>query len=133
MKVELLATLFYARHVSEEVFHPSAADLTLPRVLAALADPARLATVRTLARVGESPCGQISRDAGLVVSKSTMSHHLRILREAGIIASRVEGSRRMLTLRTRDLDSRFPGLLDAILRADPDEWPQAVRAASAVP
>jgi DNA-binding transcriptional ArsR family regulator len=118
MKVELLATLFYARTVSEEVFHPPAADLRLPKVLAALADPARLATVRTLARVGESPCGQIQHDAGLVVSKSTMSHHLRILREAGIIASRVQGSRRILTLRTADLESRFPGLLDAVLRAE---------------
>lgn len=118
MKVELLATLFYARSVSEEVFHPSVADLRLPKVLAALADPARLATVRTLARVGESPCGQIQHDAGLVVSKSTMSHHLRILREAGVIASRVQGSRRMLTLRTDDLESRFPGLLDAVLRAE---------------
>lgn len=104
--------------VSEEVFHPPVADLRLPKVLAALADPARLATVRTLARVGEAPCGRISRDAGLLVSKSTMSHHLRILREAGIIACRIEGARRMLTLRRDDLDSRFPGLLDAVLRAE---------------
>lgn len=104
--------------MSEEVFHPAVADLRLPKVLAALADPARLATVRTLARVGESACGRIQHDAALVVSKSTMSHHLRILREAGIIASRVQGSRRMLTLRRDDLESRFPGLLDAVLRAE---------------
>jgi DNA-binding transcriptional ArsR family regulator len=118
MRVELSATLIYARPVSEEVFHPPADELRLPKVLAALADPARLATVRTLARVGESSCGRISRDAGLLVSKSTMSHHVRILREAGIIASRVQGSRRLLTLRRDDLESRFPGLLDAVLRAE---------------
>lgn len=87
----------------------------MPKVLAALADPARLATVRTLARVGESCCGQIQLDAGLEVSKSTMSHHLRILREAGITHSRVEGARRMLTLRRDDLNARFPGLLDAVI------------------
>lgn len=104
--------------MSEEVFHPPAAELSLPKVLAALADPARLATVRALARVGECCCGQISRDAGLAVSKSTMSHHLRILREAGITYSRVEGARRMLTLRRDDLDARFPGLLDAVLTPD---------------
>jgi DNA-binding transcriptional ArsR family regulator len=116
--VELAATLIYARLVSEEVFHPAVEELTLPKVLAALADPARLATVQTLARVGESACGQIQHDAGLVVSKSTMSHHLRILREAGITYSRVQGARRMLTLRREDLDARFPGLLDAVLHSE---------------
>jgi DNA-binding transcriptional ArsR family regulator len=104
--------------VSEEVFHPRVEELSLPKVLAALADPARLATVQTLARVGESACGQIQHDAGLEVSKSTMSHHLRILREAGITYSRVQGSRRMLTLRQEDLDARFPGLLGAVLHSE---------------
>jgi DNA-binding transcriptional ArsR family regulator len=104
--------------VSEEVIHPEADELSLPKVLAALADPARLATVRMLARVGESACGQIQHDAGLEVSKSTMSHHLRILREAGITHSRVQGARRMLTLRREDLDARFPGLLDAVLQPE---------------
>jgi DNA-binding transcriptional ArsR family regulator len=116
--VELAATLIYARQVSDEVFHPPAEELSLPRVLAALADPARLATVQTLAKVGESACGQIQHDAGLEVSKSTMSHHLRILREAGITHSRVQGARRMLSLRREDLDSRFPGLLDAVLHSE---------------
>jgi DNA-binding transcriptional ArsR family regulator len=104
--------------VSEDVIHPPAEELSLPKVLAALADPARLATVRTLARVGESACKQIQHDAGLEVSKSTMSHHLRILREAGITRSRVQGARRLLTLRRDDLDARFPGLLDAVLHAE---------------
>lgn len=108
----------YARFVSDEVFHPPVEELTLPKVLAALADPARLATVRTLARVGESACGRIQHDAGLEVSKSTMSHHLRILREAGITHSRVQGARRLLTLRRDDLDRRFPGLLDAVLQPE---------------
>jgi DNA-binding transcriptional ArsR family regulator len=100
--------------VNEEALHPPVEELSLPKVLAALADPARLATVQTLSKVGESACGQIQHDAGLEVCKSTMSHHLRILREAGITYSRVQGARRMLTLRRDDLDSRFPGLLDAV-------------------
>jgi DNA-binding transcriptional ArsR family regulator len=104
--------------VSEEVVHPPVDELSLPKVLAALADPARLATVRMLAQVGESACGQVQHDAGLEVSKSTMSHHLRILREAGITYSRVQGARRLLTLRRDDLDARFPGLLDAVLRSE---------------
>lgn len=106
------------RHGGEDVVHPSAEELSLPRVLAALADPARLATVRTLAHVGESACGQIQHDAGLEVSKSTMSHHIRILREAGIVHSRVQGARRILTLRREDLDAAFPGLLGAVLQEE---------------
>ncbi|HEY0537596.1 MAG TPA: helix-turn-helix domain-containing protein [Actinoallomurus sp.] len=104
--------------MSDDVVHPHVDELSLPKVLAALADPARLATVRMLAQVGESACGQIQHDAGLEVSKSTMSHHVRILREAGITHSRVQGARRLLTLRREDLDARFPGLLDAVLRPE---------------
>lgn len=116
--VEQLGFCSMLGSVSDEVFHPPAEELRLSRVLAALADPARLATVRTLAHVGESACGRIQHDAGLEVSKSTMSHHLRILREAGITYSRVQGARRLLTLRRDDLDARFPGLLDAVLRSE---------------
>jgi len=101
--------------VNEEATLPPVEELSLTKVLAALADPARLATVRTLAHVGESSCNQIRHDAGLEVSKSTMSHHLRILREAGLTQSRVQGTRRLLTLRRDDLDARFPGLLEAVL------------------
>jgi DNA-binding transcriptional ArsR family regulator len=104
--------------VNDEVIHPPVEELSMPKVLAALADPVRLAAVRSLARVGESACGQIQHDAGLEVSKSTMSHHLRILREAGIISTRFQGARRLLTLRRDDLDARFPGLLDAVLQPE---------------
>jgi DNA-binding transcriptional ArsR family regulator len=103
--------------VNEDVFHPALAELTLPKVLAALADPARLATVRALALKGESTCSQVQIDAGLDLSKSTMSHHLRILREAGITRTRLQGASRKLTLRNDALDARFPGLLDAVLGA----------------
>ena len=71
----------------DDVVEPPAADMVLPRVLAALADPQRLASVRFLARNGESWCGQVMEEAGLALSKSTFSHHLRILREAGLISA----------------------------------------------
>ena len=51
----------------------------------------------------------------LPVSKSTASHHYKVLREAGLIEARVEGTRRYYTLRTDDLEARFPGLLDSVL------------------
>ena len=102
----------------DDVIEPAAADFRLPRVLAALADPHRLATVRFVARNGESWCSQVMQEAGLPMTKSTFSHHLRILREAGVLTKRIEGARGYTSLRKTDLDQRFPGLLDAVLSAD---------------
>jgi DNA-binding transcriptional ArsR family regulator len=49
------------------------------------------------------------------VSKSTCTHHFRVLREAGVIEQEVLGTARLNSLRREDLDARFPGLLDAVL------------------
>jgi DNA-binding transcriptional ArsR family regulator len=94
---------------------PRRADLRVESVLAALSDPVRLSIVRTLAATdGESrSCGSF----GLSVSKSTASHHFRVLREAGVIRQHDEGRHRMTELRRKDLDFRFPGLLGSIIAA----------------
>lgn len=89
-------------------------------VLAALADPARLAAVKTLAAKGESPCTRLQLDAGLTISRTTFSHHQKVLREAGVLLATVRGNERILTLRKDELDQRFPGLLDSILTAPDD-------------
>jgi DNA-binding transcriptional ArsR family regulator len=102
----------------DDVTEPSAADFELPRVLAALADRHRLVTVQLIARNGESWCSRVMQDARLEMSKSTFSHHLRILREAGIVTKRIQGTKSYMCLRKDDLDSRFPGLIDSILAAD---------------
>ena len=107
----------------DDVTEPPAADFELPRVLAALADPHRLATVQFVARNGESWCSRVIQDAGFEMSKSTFSHHLRILREAGVIARRIEGTKSYMRLRKDDLDARFPGLIDSILTADTETVP----------
>jgi DNA-binding transcriptional ArsR family regulator len=107
----------------DDVTEPATEDLQLPRVLAALADPHRLATVRFVARNGESWCTQVIQDAGLGTSKSTFSHHLRILREAGIVTKRIQGTKGFMCVRKEDLDRRFPGLLDSVLNADPEPVP----------
>jgi DNA-binding transcriptional ArsR family regulator len=44
-----------------------------------------------------------------------MTHHFRILREAGVIEQRRDGTSKLTSLRREDLDARFPGLLDAVL------------------
>ncbi|GAA1722161.1 ArsR/SmtB family transcription factor [Streptomyces yatensis] len=103
-----------------ETPHPTSDELRLATVLAALADPARLSAVRTLATMGESPCTQLQQAAGLAISRSTFSHHQRVLREAGVLKVRVDGARRMLSLRRDELESCFPGLLNAVLATAPE-------------
>jgi DNA-binding transcriptional ArsR family regulator len=92
--------------------HPAREELELAAVLHALSDPQRLRIVRTLAADPEPrPCGSF----GLDVSKSTATHHFRVLREAGIIDQRTDGTSKFNSLRRDDLEARFPGLLDAVL------------------
>ena len=87
-------------------------ETELADVLHALGDPIRLAIVRELADEQPRACGTF---AHLGVSHSTLSHHFRVLREAGVIDTRADGKRRLNTLRRADLAARFPGLLDSVL------------------
>jgi DNA-binding transcriptional ArsR family regulator len=99
-----------------ELHHPDSSELELPAVLHALSDPQRLEIVGTLADSdGPCACGSIQ----LGVSKSTMTHHYRVLREAGVIRQQRRGTTKLTELRRDDLDTRFPGLLDAVLRSKP--------------
>jgi DNA-binding transcriptional ArsR family regulator len=86
----------------------------IEEVLAALSDPVRLQIVRTLAEADE---GLACRAFGLPVTKSTASHHFKVLREAGIIEQEMRGRTRHNTLRRDDLERRYPGLLALVLRA----------------
>ncbi|MFF7710415.1 helix-turn-helix domain-containing protein [Pseudomonas sp. NPDC007930] len=91
--------------------HPQPADFSLERLLYALSDPVRLQIVRCLAAVPEASCGEL--DGGR--PKSSVSHHFRVLREAGLVHTRSVGTTHMNSLRAEDLDARFPGLLQSIL------------------
>ena len=82
-------------------------------MLQALADPVRLDMVRQLADCeSELSCGQIQ----VPVTKSTATHHLKVLTRAGITAEREEGTRKYVRLRYSELEQRFPGLLESLLR-----------------
>jgi DNA-binding transcriptional ArsR family regulator len=96
------------------VVHPEREDLLLVDVLAALADPVRLGiVVRLAAEQAELSCAALE----LPVSKSTSTHHFRVLRESGVVRQRYAGTARLNSLRRDDLDTAFPGLLEAVLRA----------------
>ena len=101
--------------VVHDLTHPRVEDIQLTEVLAALAEPARLTVLRSIDRDGEAACVDIWERSGLGGTKSTMSHHYKVLREAGVIFMRYVGSRKYVTIRQADLDSRWPGLLDAVL------------------
>lgn len=92
---------------------PNLDTVSLATVMAALGDDVRLRIVQCLAEQGESRCGTLD----LGVSKATRSHHFKVLRESGVTHTRVEGTRRFVTLRRDELQQRFPGLLDALLAA----------------
>ncbi|MFI7415014.1 ArsR/SmtB family transcription factor [Streptomyces sp. NPDC049627] len=99
---------------SRDLPHPTREEIRLEGVLHALSDPMRLQIVRELAAVGdELTCSQFA----LPVTKSTTTHHFRVLRESGVIQQIYRGTAKMNGLRKDDLDSLFPGLLDALLGA----------------
>jgi DNA-binding transcriptional ArsR family regulator len=99
---------------THDLSHPDTDEIDLAAVLHALSDPVRLEIVRALCESGdERRCGSFA----VAVSKSTLTHHLRVLREAGVIVQRHDGTARPSRLRTEDLDARFPGLLDAVRSA----------------
>jgi DNA-binding transcriptional ArsR family regulator len=97
-----------------EPHHPSRGEIELSAVLHALSDPARLEIVRHLAGGDEPSCGTFE----LGLSKATLSHHFRVLRESGVVRMRPDGRKRLLSLRRDDLEARFPGLMDAVLSAE---------------
>jgi DNA-binding transcriptional ArsR family regulator len=84
-------------------------------VLYALSDPIRLDIVRQLSAVDSLACGHFQ----IGKPKSSLSHHFRVLRESGVIATRREGTALLNSLRRQDLDSRFPGLLKAVIGKGP--------------
>ena len=101
--------------------HPAPSEIDLLDVLHALADPTRMTIVQVLRADSERACGTFPVE----VAPSTLTHHFRVLREAGVIHQREEANRRITTLRQDVLDERFPGLLDTVVtayeqqRADP--------------
>jgi DNA-binding transcriptional ArsR family regulator len=104
------------------ISHPVTEQLSLPGVLHALSDPVRLAIVRELQHEAELACGELD----VPVSKSTLSHHLKVLRDAGLTRTRSVGVHRFVSLRREDVEARFPGLLGCVLEYS-EQQPRGIR------
>ncbi|MFJ1970127.1 ArsR/SmtB family transcription factor [Streptomyces sp. NPDC087903] len=99
---------------SRDLPHPARDEIRLESVLHALSDPMRLRIVRELAADGaELSCSHFD----LPVTKSTTTHHFRVLRESGVVRQIYRGTAKLNGLRRGDLDDLFPGLLDTLLAA----------------
>ncbi|CAJ60506.1 MULTISPECIES: ArsR/SmtB family transcription factor [Frankia] len=98
--------------------HPLREQIRLESVLTALGNSIRLEIVRILDEEGERSCGTVGASLRTEISKSTLTHHWRVLRDSGVIWQRPAGRENLLSLRREDLAVRFPGLLEAVLRSD---------------
>ena len=96
-----------------EMQQPLRDEIALTKVLHALSDPVRMGIVLKIAQAGQVACGAFD----IPMPKSTLSHHFKVLREAGVVASRREGNELMNSLRFEDLEARFPGVIKAIIAA----------------
>src|ERR1700723_2572832 len=92
------------------LIHPAPEDFTVLDILHALSDPTRMTVVLTLRASPERACGTFPVGG----PPPTLPPHFRVRREPGIIRQREDGNRRWTTLPEADLETRFPGLLDAI-------------------
>jgi DNA-binding transcriptional ArsR family regulator len=114
------------------LFHPAIEDVTVEGILHALSDPVRVAIY---ARIAGADCVQTCSNflemSERTIPKSTLSHHFKILREAGLIRGERHGVEMHNTSRCDEINQRFPGLLPAIISAHTLQSKGAVRGSAA--
>jgi DNA-binding transcriptional ArsR family regulator len=72
-------------------------EMMIPETFAALGHPVRLAIVERLLREGELSAGELVAEGSM--SAPAMSHHFKLLRDAGIVTQRVDAQRRLYAVR----------------------------------
>ena len=100
------------------LFHPSVEDVSVEAILHALSDPVRVAIYTDI--VGQEcsqNCSTFLKVSDKPIPKSTLSHHFKALREAGLIRGERRGVEMHNTSRCAEIDKRFPGLIAAIVNA----------------
>lgn len=98
----------------KQMKHPKIDQISLSDIMYALSDPARLEIVTILAKKSTPlTCSELNCDR----PKSSMSHHFKILRESGLVSTQIDGKEHLNSLRTAELEKKFPGLMKSILKA----------------
>ena len=96
-----------------KIKQPTIEQVELTDIMYALADPTRLEIVTRLANAGRQlTCGELDLNR----PKSSMSHHFKILRSAGLVETEVNGTEHMNSLRMEEIEQKFPGVLSSILK-----------------
>jgi DNA-binding transcriptional ArsR family regulator len=97
-----------------QIKHPTIEQVELTDIMYALADPTRLEIIALLSKAGKKlTCGEINLNR----PKSSMSHHFKILRGAGLVQTLIEGTEHMNSLRLEEIEQKYPGVLSAVLKA----------------
>ena len=97
---------------------PAIENVPLEAILHALADPVRVALFFEIVnQEGPENCTKLVSMLDTPIPKSTLSQHMRILREAGLIRGERHGVEMRNTSRFLEVDARYPGLLLAIVTA----------------
>jgi DNA-binding transcriptional ArsR family regulator len=100
------------------LYHPAIEDVTVEAILHALSDPVRGAIFAELASSDcTHSCSTFLQVCKRAIPKSTLSQHMKVLREAGLIRSERHGVEIQNTSRCTEIGQRFPGLLPAIVSA----------------
>lgn len=97
-----------------QIRHPNIDQVELTDIMYALSDPTRIEIVGRLASAGRKlTCGELDLNR----PKSSMSHHFKILRAAGLVETLIEGTEHMNSLRVEEIEQKFPGVLNSVLLA----------------
>ncbi len=100
------------------LIHPEIPDVPLEMILHALADPVRVAIFADIVKQDCSQtCSSFLTVGQKTIPKSTLSHHFKLLREAGLIRSERRGVEMHNISRCAEIDARYPGMLAAIANA----------------
>lgn len=97
-----------------QIKHPNIEQVELTDIMYALSDPTRIEIVTLLAKAGRKlTCGEVDLNR----PKSSMSHHFKILRSAGLVETVIEGTEHMNSLRLSEIEQKFPGVLSSVIKA----------------
>lgn len=98
--------------MARPLYHPPIEEVTIDGILYALSDPVR----RTLLFAIMGCDGMNGKQAGADLPPSTLSFHLKILRETGLIRSEKRGVEVFNTGRKAEIEEHFPQLLHSIFQ-----------------